>query len=186
MVVPIYRRNANPLRDVKLSPVTGQREGVITGSRTDEEHKSNTGRERAILCARVAADNRGRDIVVLDMTELVKWVDYLVVGTASSRRQMAAISDAIEAALKPLGETKLGSEGYEQGNWIALDFGDILVHLFNDDKRAYYEIEHLWGDAPRVAWQRESDRVADERSAESPAPAPPSGKSESAPEPPRP
>lgn len=186
MVVPSYRHNPNPWRDVKLSPVTGKLEGVITGSRTDEEHKSNNGRERAILCARVAADNRGRDIVVLDMTELVKWVDYLVVGTASSRRQMAAISDAIEAALKPLGETKLGSEGYEQGNWIALDFGDILVHLFSDEKRAYYEIEHLWGDAPRVTWERESDREAIDRGAEVPAPSDQSVKPESAPEPPGP
>lgn len=110
-------------------------------------------RDRAIRCARVAADNRGRDVLVLDMTRLVDWVDYLVVATASSRRQIAAIADDIEEAMTALGDRKAGIEGYDRGGWTVVDFVDVIVHLFDDAKREYYQLEHLWADAPRVAWE---------------------------------
>lgn len=110
-------------------------------------------KERAIRAANVAAENRGRKVTVLEMKGLVSWVDYMVLVTASSRRQGAAISDAIEASFKELGDEKIGSEGYQEGSWIVVDFADVVVHIFNDEKRDYYQIEHLWADATPIDWQ---------------------------------
>jgi ribosome-associated protein len=131
--------------------------GIVTSTRKQRKTETPDGKSRAILCAQTAADTRGRDVVVLDMRDVVKWVDFIVIATGSSRRQIAAIADEIEAALSQLGETKTGIEGYELGSWIVLDYGDLLIHVFNDEKRDYYQLEHLWGDAPRIAWQRPED-----------------------------
>ncbi|MFO0947767.1 MAG: ribosome silencing factor [Planctomycetota bacterium] len=145
-------------------------EGRATANEKKTKRMQLDARARAILCAQTGADNRGRDVIVLDMRELVKYVDYLVLISASSRRQGAAISDQIEAELTKVGETKEGIEGYELGNWIVLDYGDVIVHIFNDEKRDYYQLEHLWGDAPRVNWQRTSETTgpAGSTSAEQP------------------
>ncbi|QDU63248.1 Ribosomal silencing factor RsfS [Planctomycetes bacterium Pan216] len=110
-------------------------------------------RERAILSARTAHDNRARDITILEMKGLVDWVDYLVIATGNSRRQIITIADRIEEALKEVGDVRRGIEGYELGNWIILDYGDIVVHVFNEEKREYYQLEHLWADAEHIPWQ---------------------------------
>jgi ribosome-associated protein len=105
----------------------------------------------ALTAARVAEDNRGRDIVVLDMRELTSVFDYFVIVTGTSVRQLHAISDEIEAAVKnTLGDRKLGLEGYTEGGWVLIDFGDVVVHLFDDKSRDYYGLEDLWSDARRV------------------------------------
>jgi ribosome-associated protein len=108
---------------------------------------------RAIRCAQIVHENRGRDIVILEMRELVHWVDYLVIATGTSRRQITTIADRIEDAMRDIGERRLGIEGYHQGSWVVLDYGDVVVHIFNDEKRHYYQLEHLWADAPRIDWQ---------------------------------
>lgn len=136
--------------------------GAVT-ARTAEENPTKkkvpsrplpSAQERAIACARTAADLRGRDVLVLDMRGVVKWTDYLVLATGGSRRQITSISDRIEEALEDLGDRRIGQQGYAEGSWVVLDFGDIVVHLFNDEKRKYYELEHLWGDAVPVDWER--------------------------------
>lgn len=114
-------------------------------------------RERAILAARIADDNRARDVKVLDMTGVVPWVDYLVICTGSSRRQLCAIADDVEKHLIEVGDKKIGTEGYEKGDWIVVDFADVMLHAFNDEKRGYYELEHHWGDAKPVEWQRPTE-----------------------------
>jgi ribosome-associated protein len=114
-------------------------------------------RERAILAARVADDSRARDVVVLDMTAIVAWVDYLVICSGSSRRQLCAIADDVEKHLLEVGDRKIGTEGYEKGDWIVLDFADVILHAFSDEKRGYYELEHLWGDAKPVEWRRPTE-----------------------------
>ena len=119
-------------------------------------------RERAIRCARVASDNRGRDIEILDMRQLVRWVDYMIVVTGTSRRQIITMADEIEASLEELNEEKKSAQGHDLGAWVVLDYEDILVHIFDDEKRDYYQLEHLWADAPRVEWQRPEDKPASE------------------------
>jgi ribosome-associated protein len=105
----------------------------------------------ALTAARVAEENRGRDIVVLDMRELTSVFDYFVIATGTSVRQLHAISDEIELAVKnSLGDRKMGLEGYTEGGWVLIDFGDVVVHLFDDKSRDYYGLEDLWSDARRV------------------------------------
>lgn len=130
-----------------------KREGLITAERKTRKTLPDA-RERAILAARIAEENRGRDIVVLQLKGLVEWVDYLVIATGTSRRQIITMSDEIQAGLKETGDRILYFEGTELGNWVVLDYGDIHIDLFDEEKRGYYQLEHLWADAPQIHWQR--------------------------------
>ena len=106
---------------------------------------------RAIVAAKTASDNRGQDIVVLDMRELTPVFDYFVIASGTSRRQLHAMSEEIDHALEDrMGDHRMGIEGYEESRWILLDYGDIVVHLFEPETRAYYAMEDLWGHAKRV------------------------------------
>lgn len=108
-------------------------------------------RALALTAARVAAETRGTDVKVLDLRGLTPVFDYFVVATGSSRRQIHAMADEIEKAVKTeLHDRKRGGEGYEEGRWILLDYGDVMVHLFDADARGYWDIEQLWSDAKRV------------------------------------
>ena len=110
----------------------------------------------ALTAARVADENRGRDIVILDMREITPVFDYFVLATGSSLRQLHAISDEIEQTVKrTLGDRKLGLEGYSEGGWVLIDYGDVVVHLFDAKSREYYSLEELWGDAKRVPFTPE-------------------------------
>ena len=110
--------------------------------------------DHALLCARVAADNKARDISVLDMRGVTPLYDYLVLATGVSRRQIHNLAEEIDAAMRAEGEDRLGIEGYEASKWVVQDYGDIVVHVFAPEARAYYALEELWADAPRVDWER--------------------------------
>ncbi len=116
--------------------------------------KSNRSLARALAAARVAEGNRGRDITILDLRELTPVFDYFVVVTGASRRQLHAISEEIDDVMAAqFGDTRLGIEGYAESRWILLDFGDVVVHMFDDETRAYYALEQLWSDAKRVPFE---------------------------------
>ena len=110
--------------------------------------------ERAALCARVAEDNKARDVVVLDMRGITPLYDYVVLATGASRRQIHTLAEEIDAALHAVGDRRSTIEGYEASNWVVQDYGDLVVHVFNPDTRDYFALEELWADAPRVDWQR--------------------------------
>lgn len=109
--------------------------------------------DRACLSAHVAADNKARDIVVLDMRGVTPLYDYFVLATGTSRRQIHTISEEIDAALHEVGDRRMAIEGYEASSWIVQDYGDVMVHVFNPQTREYYALEELWADAPRVGWE---------------------------------
>lgn len=109
---------------------------------------------RACLSAKVAADNKGRDILVLDMRSVTPLYDYFVLSTGSSRRQIHAIAEETDATLRAEGDIRLGIEGYEASKWIVQDYGDVVVHVFDPDTRDYYKLEELWADAKKVDWER--------------------------------
>ena len=107
--------------------------------------------ELAVAAARTADDNRGQDIAVLDMRGMTPEFDYFVLVTGNSRRQLHAIGDEMERILKDeLGEEKLGIEGYNESRWILLDYGSVVIHLFDAETRDYYALEDLWAEAERV------------------------------------
>ena len=110
--------------------------------------------ERALAAARVAEENRGRDIAILDMREVTPIFDYFVIASGTSRRQLHAMSEEIDHTLEDdLGDQRLGIEGYNESRWILLDYGDVVIHLFEPEMRAYYAIEQLWGHAKRVPFE---------------------------------
>jgi ribosome-associated protein len=112
---------------------------------------NHPGLRRARVAARVAAENRGRDVVILDLRELTSIFDFFVLVSGTSRRQLHAISEEIDRVLeKELGDRRLGIEGYEESRWILLDYGDVVIHMFEPETRAYYAIEELWSQAKRV------------------------------------
>ena len=116
-----------------------------------KETGSDPARELALAAARVAEETRGSDIRVLDLRGITPVFDYFVIATGSSRRQMHAMADEVEAVLKKeYHDRKRGAEGYEEGRWIVLDYGDVMVHLFDAEARGYWDIEHLWSDAKPV------------------------------------
>lgn len=110
---------------------------------------------RACVAARVAADNKGRDIVVLDLRTCTPMFDYFVISTGTSRRQIHAVAEETDAALRAEGDHRMGIEGYEASKWVVQDYGDVLVHVFDADTRDYYKLEELWADAKKVDWERE-------------------------------
>jgi len=116
--------------------------------------EQNRSLQRAKAAARVADQNRGRDIVILDLRELTPLFDYFVLVTGASRRQLHAISEEIDDVLQcEFHDRRLGIEGYADSRWILLDYGDIVVHLFDEETRGYYDLEQLWAGSKRVPFE---------------------------------
>ena len=116
--------------------------------------RTNLSLAKALAAARTADNNRGRDIVILDLRELTPVFDYFVLATGSSRRQLHAISEEIDEVLREqFNDHRLGIEGYVDSRWILLDFGDVVVHMFDDETRKYYALEELWAGAKRVPFE---------------------------------
>jgi ribosome-associated protein len=111
-----------------------------------------TSREVAIAAARAAADKQAVDIVILDVRELIVITDYFVIATASSRRQIRSVVDEIERAVREEEGKPIRREGEPEGGWWLLDYFDVVVHVFGEEERDYYDLERLWRDAPRVEW----------------------------------
>jgi len=90
--------------------------------------------------------------VVYDLRGVTDIADFFVIASGESRRQLQAIASGMQEAAGEFDEKLLGLEGLDVGNWILLDFGDCVVHLFQKDVRRFYDLDMLWGDAPRVKW----------------------------------
>lgn len=110
-----------------------------------------SGQERALIAAKIIAENKGTDIKILDLRQITKAFDFFVIATGSSRRQLHGVSDEIDARFqKELGDVRRGIEGYQESNWIVLDYGDVVVHLFEPDTREFYALEDLWGKGKNI------------------------------------
>lgn len=108
----------------------------------------------ALQAARVAAEaalgKRAEEVMILDVRGLTTYADYFVLASGASNRQVMAIADAVEEKMKQAGHRPLGMEGYSQGHWVLIDFGDVVAHIFYEETRGLYDIEGLWADAPRI------------------------------------
>jgi len=130
----------------------GEGDGVISVDSTPSSQKQRS-LEHACLCAKTADDYRCTDTLVLDLTGVTPVVDYFVLTTGTSKRQMHALADEVKRLLQAEGSGRLGLEGYETGTWILEDFGDIVLHVFTAETRKIYSLEQLWADAPQVDWR---------------------------------
>lgn len=113
-----------------------------------------TGQEFANRVAVIADENRAEDVVILDLRGICAVADYFVIATGTSERQMRAVADQIEAFGQTVGQRPYGISGYDSATWLLLDYVDVVIHLFEESRRKYYDLELLWGDAPRINWQR--------------------------------
>lgn len=107
--------------------------------------------EMALAAVKAAAENRGQDIIMLDLTGQTALFDFFVIASGSSRRQLSAMGNEIDRVLKKdMGEHRFSSAGYDESRWIVLDYGSIVVHLFDEETREFYDLESLWADGVQV------------------------------------
>ncbi len=110
-----------------------------------------SGRARAVAAA--AADKHGTDVALLAVGEIISIIDWFVLVSASNTRLVRTIVDEVQRSLRALDASKpIGVEGLDDATWVLLDYGDVVVHVFLDETRAYYDLDRLWADAPRVDW----------------------------------
>ena len=107
-------------------------------------------KKKSLTGIHAALEKKAEDIVLLNMKEIVSYADYVLICNGRSDRQVQAIAQSIETALKKLGHQALGMEGMSHGRWVLIDYGDVIVHVFQESIRKFYDIEDLWVDAPRV------------------------------------
>ncbi|QDU32543.1 Ribosomal silencing factor RsfS [Poriferisphaera corsica] len=122
-----------------------------------EKSESEDVKKFVIESARMLKDTHCEDVVVLDVCGVSQLTDYVVLASGTSDRQMRSVGDDIEQlAKKKYGMTRLGSERDPSITWLVLDFSSVMVHLFEPATRAHYDLELMWGDGKRVAWERDA------------------------------
>jgi ribosome-associated protein len=113
--------------------------------------EESPGKRIALAVAEAGLDKKAVNVEIIDVLGKVDYADYLVVMSGRSDRQVAALARGIEEDVRIKTKTRcLGVEGVQQGRWVLMDFGDVVVHIFHEDVRGYYDIESLWMDAARV------------------------------------
>ena len=140
--------------------------------RTTARRDPQTARRLAVALARCCGENRCRDVVVLDLRRLSPVTDFFILATGTSARQMRAVAHRLIEAGQTLGQKLFGIEGLdprasqrstasqsgigiaETGSWVLVDYVDVVTHIFTEASRRYYDLELLWGDAPRIDWTR--------------------------------
>ena len=112
---------------------------------------SASAREHVATIATAASNKLASDIVALDVSEILPLADAFVLCSGRNERMVQSIAEAIEEAMADIGVSRLRQEGRSEGRWILLDFGDVIVHVFHEEERLYYQLERLWRDAPVIA-----------------------------------
>lgn len=107
-------------------------------------------RRLALVAAQAAADKKATDVVLLDVSEQLVITDCFMIASAPNERQVEAIVDAIEEKMRAAGTKPVRREGAREGRWVLLDFVDVVVHVQHADERAFYGLERLWKDCPRI------------------------------------
>jgi len=115
-------------------------------------------RQKAITAARIADSMKASEITVLDLHTIWDVTEYVVIGTVESARQLRAVWQEIRHRFKENGILPLGEET-ESSKWVLVDYNDVVVHIFIDEAREFYDLELLWGDAPRVEWTSDQDET---------------------------
>lgn len=107
-------------------------------------------RARALQCVNASLEKKAKDIVVLNVKEISAFADYFIICSGTSDRQVRAIAESIQERMKTVEILPLGIEGEIAGQWILMDYGDVIVHVFLDTVRTFYDMERLWSEAPRL------------------------------------
>lgn len=94
------------------------------------------------------------NVVILDVSGISPITDFFVIGTGTSARQMRTVADDCTEAAEALGYRRMSTTGQDGGSWICIDFIDVVLHIFSDESRQFYDLDNLWADATKVEWQR--------------------------------
>ncbi len=121
--------------------------------------KKITPRQLAVMIARIAHSRHSEDIVILDLRQISDITDYFVIFTGTSDRQMVSVADEIVQEAARFGQRPFNIAGRETARWILLDFVNVVVHIFDEFHRNYYDLELIWGDAPRVKWKPHQEEL---------------------------
>ncbi len=111
--------------------------------------------DKARLAVKAALDKKAKDVVILELRDLSIITDYFVICSGESSTQVRSIADNVEEKLRRESIRPSGIEGYNLSQWILMDYGDVIVHVFEEGTRAFYELEKLWLDAPRIDIEEE-------------------------------
>lgn len=113
---------------------------------------------RALLCAQYCLDRKALDMKILHISELSSLTDYLVLASGTSDRQVQAIAESVRLGLKENHDlAPLAIEGMNEGRWVLLDYGDVMVHVFQQEVRDFYDLDGLWSEAPTLEVQQQAD-----------------------------
>jgi ribosome-associated protein len=138
----------HPEQSAKTEPVKARADAVAT---SDPDKCTEELDERICAALRAASDRKAVDIVVLDLREIASFTDYFIITSGTNVRQVQAIADAVVDQLKKQGTRAARVEGYNTAEWVLVDYGDFIVHVFEDKARHFYDLERLWRDGVRVA-----------------------------------
>lgn len=115
------------------------------------------GREKVLFCAEAAREKKASRILILELKGLSSVTDYFLICSGQSDRQVQAIAEGVEEKMAQRGERPLGVEGMGEGRWVLLDYDDVVVHIFQEPVREYYDLEGLWIEAPRLPFPEEGE-----------------------------
>ncbi|MDO9043565.1 MAG: ribosome silencing factor [Desulfocapsaceae bacterium] len=118
--------------------------------RVKKEYQDKSGLELARICAKAALDAKAEDLVVLDVKGISSFTDYFVIMSGRSTRHVQGLAEIIEGEMHSKRINTSHAEGLEEGMWVLLDFGDVVVHIFYHEQRKFYDLEGLWHDAKPV------------------------------------
>lgn len=128
----------------------GARRGATSMQRLKKEYQDKSGLELAQICAHAAIDAKAEDLVILDVKGISSFTDYFVIMSGRSTRHVQGLAEAIEKEMRSKRVSTSNAEGLQEGMWVLLDFGDVVVHIFYHEQRKFYDLESLWHDARPV------------------------------------
>ena len=136
------------IKQQSLSPATsGSLQPTAAVTQTDVSELDAP----VVMALSAASEKKAMNVVVLDLREIASFTDYFVIASGANERQVQAISDEVVETLKKAGTPVMRTEGYKTAEWILLDYGDFVVHIFNEKARSFYDLERLWRESKRVS-----------------------------------
>ena len=135
----------------------GFRKGISMSElneRNAAPENTESGKDRSAALAKIAIqvleDKKGEDIRVIDISDLSVLADYFIIATGNNRTQVQAMADEVEQKLGRAGAVPRQIEGYQAANWVLLDFGDVIIHIFDAQNRLFYDLERIWKDGRQI------------------------------------
>jgi ribosome-associated protein len=137
-------KHNSTVKEQSLNPRLSERSPVTAGSVSEQLD------DRILKALHAASEKKAIDVVVLDLREIASFTDYFVITSGANERQVQAISDGVSENLKKSGSAAARIEGYKTAEWVLLDYGDFIVHIFEQKARGFYDLERLWRESKRV------------------------------------